>query len=239
MLPRACLLCAEHSAPSTRAHLHASRSPSHPSSLLTWHFIRKRRYPGASDAGARGLVDSRTILTLQPSVMKFVPEIPGTTRFSTTVKCICPLQFPSWSDHIPWPQRRTLRLTSSRMEPLAAPKGSPPVALHQADIVIVWLGIPSSPGDSGPWFCCSEYSPARFGHVTGDSSVECGPDHRSRSIPLPFERDASGTAYLVSPLACPTVGPELVQPSEKSTRISLQQNMRYRATQYEQEKTVH
>ncbi|KRX77154.1 hypothetical protein T06_8927, partial [Trichinella sp. T6] len=27
MLPRACLLCAEHSAPSTRAHLHASRSP--------------------------------------------------------------------------------------------------------------------------------------------------------------------------------------------------------------------
>ncbi|KRX56195.1 hypothetical protein T09_4464 [Trichinella sp. T9] len=112
------------------------------------------------------------------------------------------------------------------MEPLAAPKGSPPVALHQADIgttettaplskrkkISSPFALPVTDGDSGPWFCCSEYSPARFGHVAGDSSVECGPDHRNRSIPLPFERDASGTAYLVSPLACPTVGPELPQP---------------------------
>ncbi|XP_003382296.1 hypothetical protein Tsp_09136 [Trichinella spiralis] len=108
------------------------------------------------------------------------------------------------------------------MEPLAAPKGSSSVALRQADIsttettaplskrkkisspfALPVTGVPSSPGDSGPWFCCSEYSPARFGHVAGDSPVECDPDHRNRSIPLPSERDASGTAYLVSPPACP------------------------------------
>ncbi|KRX59214.1 hypothetical protein T09_9401 [Trichinella sp. T9] len=64
---------------------------------------------------------------------KVVPKIPGTTTLCTTVTCILPLQLPSWSDHTPCPQRRTLRPKQSRMEPLTAPKTSPLVALSQVD----------------------------------------------------------------------------------------------------------
>ncbi|KRX59638.1 hypothetical protein T09_4528 [Trichinella sp. T9] len=100
------------------------------------------------------------------------------------------------------------------MESFAAPKGLPPVALHQADsaTVIVWLGVPSSPGDGGPWFRCFEHPTTGFGHVVRDSPVKCGPDHRTESTPLPSVRVASGTAFLVSPPACQTVRPELPQP---------------------------
>ncbi|KRZ01373.1 hypothetical protein T11_15907 [Trichinella zimbabwensis] len=92
---------------------------------------------------------SRTIRTLEPSVMvisracqsisltywskKFVPKIPGTTRLSTTTTSIRPLQPPISSDHTPWPQRRTLRPSPSRMEPSAAPKGSPPVDFRHVE----------------------------------------------------------------------------------------------------------
>ncbi|KRY48073.1 hypothetical protein T03_17231, partial [Trichinella britovi] len=85
------------------------------------------------------------IRTLEPSVMvispacqsisstywsrKFVPRIPGTTKLSTTATCMRPLHLTTCSGNVPWPQRRTLRPSLSRMEPPAASKGSPPVDL--------------------------------------------------------------------------------------------------------------
>ncbi|KRY65483.1 hypothetical protein T4A_10176 [Trichinella pseudospiralis] len=147
MLRRTLLLRPEHSAPSTRARVQSSdQSTPAPTSDLTLCGLATTAQPMLGCPPQDG---SCWILTFEPSVMviflacqsislmhwsrKFVPRIPGTTKLSTTAKCIRPLQPPTCSGNTPWPQRRTLRPSPNSMEPLAASKGSPPVDFCQVE----------------------------------------------------------------------------------------------------------
>ncbi|KRZ82994.1 hypothetical protein T08_12376 [Trichinella sp. T8] len=198
--------------------------------------LRTQRYPGASDAGGgRGLgrvadnadptaVRHRHLLGLPVDHLdekskKVVPTIPaGATILPAYRGAPFAQSRVGWSLwQLPRPHPRWLcaRLTAVlQKQPPHYPNGRkfPAYLPYPSPTVIVRLGVPSSPGDGGPWFRCSEHSPAGFGHVAGDSPVECGPDHCTGSIPLPSMRVASGMAFLVSQPASPTVGPELPQP---------------------------
>ncbi|KRY86775.1 hypothetical protein T4D_15256 [Trichinella pseudospiralis] len=149
-LRRPLLLCAEHSAPSTKA---LSSPPSF--SGLSPPVV----YPGTSRSlavvqvhpmpGRVACASLWTIRTFELSVMvisparqsisltywsrKLVPRIPGTTKLSTTATWMRPLQLPTCSGNVPWPHRRILRPSPSRMEPPAASRGPPPVELCQIE----------------------------------------------------------------------------------------------------------
>ncbi|KRZ87557.1 hypothetical protein T08_12526 [Trichinella sp. T8] len=100
-----------------------------------------------------------------------------------------------------------------RKQPSHCPKGgkSPAHLPYLQQTVIVQLGVPTSPGDGNSWFRCSKQAPTGFGLVAGDSLVESGTRHRTRSTPLISVWVASGTAVPESPPSCPSAGPKLPQ----------------------------
>ncbi|KRZ49223.1 hypothetical protein T02_4104, partial [Trichinella nativa] len=208
---------------STRARSHASSSPlsvSGPTPTVSSNGTSRRlaviqAHPMPRRVAGAG---SWMIRTLEPSVMvifpacqsisstywsrKFVPRIPGTTKLSTTATCMRPLQLTTCSGNVPWPQRRTLRPSLSRMEPPAASKGSPPkqpprcpkggksparlACLRQT--AHVQLEAPSSPGDGDPHFRYSGQALAGFGSVAGDSLAGGGPSCHNGSIRFVSQR---------------------------------------------------
>ncbi|KRX19863.1 hypothetical protein T07_2208 [Trichinella nelsoni] len=95
------------------------------------------------------------------------------------------------------------------------PKGgkSPAHLPYLQRTAIVQLGVPTSPGDGDPWFRCSKHAPTGFGPVAGDSLVECGPGHRTRSTPLLSVWVACGTAVPASLPSCPSAAPKFPQSS--------------------------
>ncbi|KRY07723.1 hypothetical protein T12_7947 [Trichinella patagoniensis] len=103
-----------------------------------------------------------------------------------------------------------------RKQPPHCPKGgkSPAHLPYLKRTVIVQLGVPTSPGHGDPWFRCSKHAPTGFGPVAGDSLVECGPGHRTRSTPLLSGWVASGTICKAVPASlpsCPSAAPKFPQ----------------------------